>query len=67
MLTLRISDNGRGMPPEWQSDGHGFRSMQERVQAAGGTMRPEKEDGLTLEFTIPLTRPARAGRPPHLP
>jgi signal transduction histidine kinase len=62
MLRLTISDNGRGMPPECQANGHGLRSMEERVRAAGGTMRAAKEDGLTLEFTIPLTLVGRARR-----
>jgi ligand-binding sensor domain-containing protein/two-component sensor histidine kinase len=64
MLALRISDNGRGMPPECRSDGHGFRSMQERARAAGGTIRVDKREGLTLEFTIPLTRVDRATEAP---
>ncbi len=60
-LMLRISDNGRGLPPDTGHDGRGFRSMRERVTTLGGTMRADRgadEDGVTLRFAIPLASPA---------
>jgi signal transduction histidine kinase len=61
-LTLRIADNGRGLPPGQGNYGHGLRNMRERITSLGGTMRVDtgsNERGTMLEFTVPLTKVRR--------
>jgi ligand-binding sensor domain-containing protein/signal transduction histidine kinase len=61
-LMLRISDNGRGLPPDSDHNGYGLRSMRERVTTLGGRMRLDKGaegNGVTLRFAIPLASPDR--------
>lgn len=64
-LTMSISDNGRGLPPETRA-GVGLRSMRERVSELGGALTIESSDGLgsTIRITIPLT-PVFANEPPN--
>jgi signal transduction histidine kinase len=60
-LTLRIADDGRGLSSDLNLNGHGFRSMRQRVLACGGSMQVQTpaKGGTCLEFTIPLTRGRR--------
>lgn len=38
-LLVRVEDNGRGLPPDWQRPGHfGVRGMRERATALGGSL-----------------------------
>ncbi|WP_449412920.1 PAS domain-containing sensor histidine kinase [Pandoraea soli] len=54
---LRISDNGRGLPPTRpKSDSLGFISMRERARLLGGTLevRSPSEGGTVVTTVIPL-------------
>ncbi len=61
--TLRISDNGRGMPDDRKPHpGLGLRNMQERIEQLDGTLRilstkPARGDsgGTVIEAKVPLT------------
>jgi two-component system sensor histidine kinase UhpB len=49
---VRVSDNGRGLPPDHKL-GLGLTGMRERVMALGGTMTVTSASGATVEATIP--------------
>jgi len=57
--TLRIIDNGRGMPPRARlgSDvGLGLRNMAERIEQLDGTLRIlSSDEGTVIEAQVPLT------------
>jgi two-component system, NarL family, sensor kinase len=56
--TLRIIDNGCGMPlGKTPSPGLGLRNMQERIDQLGGTfqLRNRPQGGTEIEATVPLT------------
>jgi ligand-binding sensor domain-containing protein/signal transduction histidine kinase len=55
-LRLRISDDGRGFDPQFQSEGHGLDSMRERARNLRGALEIESAPGrgTTVEFTMPL-------------
>ncbi|MBO6868475.1 MAG: cache domain-containing protein [Pseudomonadota bacterium] len=57
--TLRISDNGQGMPKAENRkarSGIGLRNMQERVDQLGGTLTVKSSaNGTTIEARVPLT------------
>jgi two-component system NarL family sensor kinase len=57
--TLRIRDDGRGIPPEKRADppGLGLRNMQERMERLGGTLRilATPGSGTTIEAQVPLS------------
>ena len=62
---LRISDNGRGLPPTRpKSDSIGFISMRERARLLGGTLevRSPSEGGTVVTTVIPLEMPPPADR-----
>jgi signal transduction histidine kinase len=52
-LTIRISDNGNGYTEPVQA-GNGMLNMQKRIQRLGGTMKITIENGVTLDFIVPL-------------
>ncbi|HEY2686323.1 MAG TPA: CHASE3 domain-containing protein [Steroidobacteraceae bacterium] len=60
IFTLRVSDDGKGLPHEVIKDGtgHGLAAMRHRVLALGGTCEvSNRENGGTLvETSIPLSR-----------
>ncbi|MBU4173432.1 MAG: hypothetical protein KKB90_04630 [Actinobacteria bacterium] len=62
-VTLRVSDDGKGMPPSAASStpGMGMTSMRERAREMGGELRVESEEnrGTTVTVTVPLTRGER--------
>ncbi len=72
--TLRIVDNGRGLPAEQErqsSRGLGLRNMQERIEQLDGTLRilssrsARSGGGTVIEAQVPLTHllsPEREGR-----
>jgi signal transduction histidine kinase len=64
-LTLRVADDGRGLPPAGNGDGHGLRSMAERARALGGSleMRSEPGKGTSVMLKAPLRRGRARGRP----
>ncbi len=57
--TLRITDNGKGLPSRGRSasPGLGLRNMQERMDQLGGSLvlRDAKGGGTTIEATVPLS------------
>jgi signal transduction histidine kinase len=53
LLSLRISDDGSGMPKQWQK-GFGLRQMEERVLSAGGSLTVENNSGVTLWIKWPV-------------
>lgn len=67
--TLRISDNGRGMPEGQSGPGLGLRNMQERMEQLDGTLNilssRGAQSGTTIEARVPLTHllpPEQDGR-----
>ncbi len=69
--TLRISDNGKGLPSRGRrtSPGLGLRNMQERMDQLGGKLilREAKGGGTTIEATVPLSHmlPPEDAPPPR--
>ncbi|MDW3184023.1 cache domain-containing protein [Roseobacter sp.] len=58
--TLRIEDNGRGLPDDSANPtgGLGLRNMQERVEQLEGTLRiarPRGSNGTIIEVSVPLS------------
>jgi len=65
--TMRISDNGCGLPPEKEriGPGIGLRNMQERIEQLDGTLRilssRGTQSGTVIEVTLPLSHLLRPG------
>ena len=58
VLTLRVLDNGRGVPSEFDtSSGNGLQNMSERAKLLGGgcELTPRPERGTELSWWVPLT------------
>jgi two-component system NarL family sensor kinase len=57
--TMRITDNGRGLPNEKNQQGLGLRNMQERIEQLDGTLRilssRGAQSGTTIEVRVPLS------------
>lgn len=55
-VSLTISDDGRGLPPDAeQQNGHfGLRGMRERVEGLGGMLTLSNHNGSTLHASLPL-------------
>lgn len=51
-IRLRIADNGQGSAV--LTHGNGLTGMRERVQALGGQLQLRKDNGMTLELTLPM-------------
>lgn len=61
-VTLSVTDNGRGLPPDWtaRNEGHyGLRWLAERVEGLGGrfSLSPASPAGAQLLVHLPLTTP----------
>jgi two-component system sensor histidine kinase DevS len=59
VLTLRVLDNGRGVPPELgTSSGNGLHNMAERARLLGGgcTLSPRPDRGTELSWWVPLAQ-----------
>ena len=56
-LTLRVTDNGIGLPDEADRQGFGLRGMRERITQLGGSVElsSEKADGTTVLIRLPNT------------
>jgi two-component system, NarL family, sensor kinase len=57
--TMRITDNGRGLPAQQSSQGLGLRNMQERIEQLDGTLRITSprgaQGGTVIEARVPLS------------
>jgi signal transduction histidine kinase len=53
-LSLRIKDNGQGIPEEHLSQGHGIRNMRMRAEVNKGLLRFENNNGWMVELKIPM-------------
>jgi signal transduction histidine kinase len=55
-LTLRVSDNGKGLGLNSDGDGHGLMSMRERARELGGTLNLTSNNGkgTTLLLHVPM-------------
>lgn len=54
--TMRIADNGTGIPQDRRAGGLGLRNMQERIDQLGGTLRIlSTNEGTTIEASAPLS------------
>lgn len=57
--TMRITDNGRGIPAQQSRQGLGLRNMQERIEQLDGTLRIGSPRGLqggtVIEVRLPLS------------
>lgn len=57
VMHLHISDDGRGLAPDWQRPGHyGVRGMHERARALGGDVHVDNlaEGGVCVRARLPL-------------
>ena len=53
-LTLRVSDDGHGLPPEGEGGGYGLLGIRERLRHHGGTMEvASSRQGTTVTLHIP--------------
>ena len=58
-LSLSVSDDGRGLPEEYERHGHGFRNMRSAAERLGGALEvTTNEDGVgtAVVCRVPLTR-----------
>jgi two-component system NarL family sensor kinase len=68
--TMRISDNGCGLPPEQDRTGPGIglRNMQERIEQLDGTLRilssRGTQSGTVIEAILPLSHLLAPGETP---
>jgi len=56
-LSIRVTDNGSGLPVDWRQPGHyGVLGMRERAVALGGSFELQKLDsgGVCVSARIPL-------------
>ena len=54
--TLEIADDGRGSSAR---EGQGLRGMRERVEALGGSLQRQNQEGTRLTIRLPLNHPRR--------
>ncbi len=61
LLRIKVRDNGAGFDREAVSPGEGLRNLELRAREAGGdfTLRSRPGAGTSVEFLIPLAKPAR--------
>ena len=56
-LRLSVSDNGIGLPPDYETRGHGFRNMRADAQRMGGVLEVKSEatdGGTTVACVVPF-------------
>jgi signal transduction histidine kinase len=56
VLTLVVTDNGRGFDPLKENEGHGLLNMRKRAQRLNGNLaiRSEAGVGTTVTLSVPL-------------
>ncbi len=54
VLTIFISDNGTGLPPEPRDSGHGLANMKMRAERIGGNITFENNHGLEISCRVKL-------------
>ena len=54
ILTLRVSDNGKGLKAQEEGDGFGLRGIQERAAQLGGELRLEERKGGGTQVCLSL-------------
>ena len=55
-LRLSVSDNGKGLPPDYEARGHGFRNMRADAERMGGSLQVVSEGpggGTTVACVVP--------------
>ncbi len=59
-VLLRVADDGRGMPDELGSGGHGLPNMKARASRLGGTVQivPGAASGTVIEWRVPDAAPS---------
>lgn len=65
-LSLRFSDNGKGLPENalnGETSGYGLKNLRQRFEDLGGAVQFEKDGGLTVILTLPLTLVPRTPEP----
>ena len=60
-LTVRVSDNGIGIPSQPRSDGYGLQNMRDRAQIMGGVFAiyPNQPQGTIVALQLPLPADSR--------
>ncbi len=53
-LTIRVADNGRGLPDEVRLNANGLKSMRSRIESMGGKITFTNNKGLIVEVLIHL-------------
>ena len=63
LLRIVVRDNGTGFEPAAVTPGEGLRNLELRAREAGGefALRSRPGEGTSVEFLIPLAKPARWG------
>ena len=62
-LRLSVSDNGKGLPEDYETRGHGFRNMRADAERMGGSLEVESnrtDGGTTVTCVVPV-RTLRGG------
>jgi signal transduction histidine kinase len=62
LLTLRVTDDGKGLPLAEDAHGHGIANMRRRAAAAGGQLGIESEPGRGTSVTIQVSIDRAAAR-----
>jgi signal transduction histidine kinase len=55
-LMVRILDNGKGMMENQQGEGNGLINMQKRMALLNGSLTMKTEQGVVIEFQVPLNQ-----------
>ncbi|MDR1441419.1 MAG: sensor histidine kinase [Bifidobacteriaceae bacterium] len=69
LITITVSDDGRGAAAQTDSGGHGLVGMRERAEMLGGTFQagPGPTGGFTVKVAVPLPSPSRSVTTQELP
>ncbi|WP_299021118.1 signal transduction histidine-protein kinase/phosphatase UhpB [uncultured Photobacterium sp.] len=57
-FSLELRDNGRGLPQNWRTKGHGLRGIEERVSALGGSFSIQSGKGTRFIVNLPTKIPS---------